>query len=135
MAPLKRKLKSDSSACHKLQQQLLFPQEIHIPRTRGQKAAVKYEQRDYKNGRKSRHTLLQAPTTALSSGLWNFFIIHLCICPVALKCQERLLTERGRNHLTCAIQHTAIISTELPKLVPPHKEKLQISGFFPALYQ
>lgn len=81
LAPMKRKLKSDSSARCKPQQQFL--QEIHIPRTHGQEAAGKYEHRDYKTGRKSRHTLLQPPTTALSSGLWNFYIIHLCICPVA----------------------------------------------------
>lgn len=89
-APRKRKHKSNSLACHKPQQQLLLPQEIHIPSTSEQEAARKHEQREYETGRKSWHTLLQAPTTASSSGFCNFYSINLCVCPVALKCQEDL---------------------------------------------
>lgn len=97
-------------------------------------AAGKYEQRDYKTGRKSRHTLLQATTTALSSALRNFYIIKLCVCPVVLNSQERLLTEHSRNPLAHAMQQSMIDSMEPPEVVPLHKEKLQIPDFFPTLY-
>lgn len=110
------------------QQQLLFPKTFIF------QAPWKHAQRDYKTGRQKRHTVLQAPTTELSSGLCNFYIINLCVCPFALDCQERLLTEHGRNPLAHALNQSKINSTELPKPVPPYEEKLQIPDFFPALY-